>query len=233
MSESLSAAEFEIRLRELATEEQRTKYQRFFPGDNSLIGVRMGDVFALAKQNLTMGTPEIEQLLESETHEVRVGACSIMGKAATAKKVSPERHGELYDLCLRRHDRINSWDLVDLVAYQVVGSWLLNRSRSPLDDLAVSTFWPRRRSAIVATAAFLKRGEVADTLRIAAILTHDEEEFVQKGVGWMLRYVGDSDEPALLAFLDEHGPQMARSAVRAATEKLAKPIRDRYVGRTG
>lgn len=228
----MSASEFETRLRELATAEQRTKYQRFFPGDNSFIGVRMGDVFNLAKQNLTMETVDLERLLENETHEVRVGACSIMGKAATAKKISPERHNELYNLCLRRHDRIDSWDLVDLVAYQVVGSWLLDKPRTPIDELAVSTFWPRRRSAVVATAAFLKRGEVADTLRIAAMLAQDKEELVQKGVGWMLRYVGDNDEAALLEFLDEHGPRMARVAIRAATEKLAKPIRSRYVGRT-
>ncbi|WP_299166211.1 DNA alkylation repair protein [uncultured Arthrobacter sp.] len=167
MTESASAAGFEAKLRTLATTEQRTKYKRFFPGDDSLIGVRMGDVFALAKQNLTMPVSEIELLLESETHEVRVGACSIMGKAASVKKLAFERHRELYELYLRRHDSINSWDLVDLAAHQVVGSWLVDKSRAPLDNLAASAFWPERRSAIVATAAFLKRGEVADTLRLA------------------------------------------------------------------
>lgn len=227
----MDAAEFESRLRAMATEEQRIKYQRFFPGDESLIGVRMGDAFALAKQNLSMPVADLEVLLESETHEVRVGAVSIMGKAASAKKVPPERHHELYNLYLRRHDRINSWDLVDLGAYQVIGSWLVDKSRSQLDVLASSSFWPERRTAIVATAAFLGRGEVADTLRIAAVLADDSEELVQKGVGWMLRYVGDKDPAALLGFLDEHAPRMARVAVRAATEKLDKPVRARYVGR--
>lgn len=231
MAESLTAEAFEVQLRALATEEQRIKYQRFFPGDDSFVGVRMGAIFALAKQNLAMPVAGIESLLESETHEVRVGACSIMGKAAAAKKVSPERHRELYELYLRRHDRIDPWDLVDLAAYQVVGSWLIDKPRVPLHDLAASSFWPERRSAIVATAAFLGRGEISDTLRIASALSTDQETLVQKGVGWMLRYVGDIDEAALLTFLDEHGARMARIAVRAATEKLDKPTRDRYAAR--
>lgn len=232
MTPTLTAAEFEARLRAMATDEQRVKYKRFFPGDESLVGVPMGAVFALARENLAMPVTDIELLLESETHESRAGACSVMGKAATAKRVSPDRHRELYELYLRRHDRINTWDLVDLTAYQVAGSFLVHKPRTPLDELAASAFWPERRSAIVATGAFLKRGEIDDTLRIATTLAEDDVELVQKGVGWMLRYAGDVDQTALLAFLDEHAVHMSRTAVRAATEKLDKPTRARYAGLT-
>ncbi len=224
-----TAADFEAALRALATEDQRVKYERFFPGDDSFIGVRMGDVFNLAKTALGLSADGLEALLESPTHEVRVGACSIMGKAATARKIQPGRHLELYELYLRRHDRIDTWDLVDLVAHQVLGTWLLDRPRIPLDRLAESGFWPERRSAIVATAAFLKRNEVDDTLRIAAALAGDPEELVQKGVGWMLRYVGDIDRARLLAHLDRYADSMSRSAVRAAIEKLDTPTRGSYL----
>ena len=224
-----TAAEVEAALRALATDEQRVKYARYFPGDDSFIGVRMGDVFALAKNALALPVAELEILLESPTHEVRVGACSIMGKAATSRKVTAGRHRELYELYLRRHDRIDTWDLVDLAAHQVLGSWLLDKPRAPLYELAESAFWPERRSAIVATAAYLKRNEVDDTLRIAAVLAGDPEDLVQKGVAWMLRYVGDIDQPKLLAHLDRYAGDMSRTAVRAATEKLDKATRDTYV----
>ena len=78
------------------------------------IGVRMGTVFQLAKQFVAMAPGEIETLLESDIHEARAGAVSIMAKQYALKKTSDERRGELAALYLRRHDRINNWDLVDL-----------------------------------------------------------------------------------------------------------------------
>ncbi|HEY8590856.1 MAG TPA: DNA alkylation repair protein [Naasia sp.] len=124
MTTATTAAEFEAALRPLATEEQRAAYGRYFPGDASFLGVRMRDVFALSASSVSMPVAELEALLESPAHEARVGACSIMGKSATARAVPRERNQELYELYLRRHDRIDAWDLVDLAAHQVVGSWL-------------------------------------------------------------------------------------------------------------
>jgi len=60
-----------------------------------------------------MASGEIEKLLENPIHEVRVGAVSIMDWQARNKKTSESRRKELFDLYLRRHDRINNWDLVD------------------------------------------------------------------------------------------------------------------------
>lgn len=225
MADVTTAAGFENRLRSLASEDQRRKYERFFPGDTSFIGVRMGDIFALARTAVTMPIRDIETLLESDTHEVRAGACSVMGKSR------PARHGELFDLYRRRHDRIDTWDLVDLVAHQLAGSWLRDKPRDPLYAWARSEFWPERRSAIVATAAFLKAGEVAETFAVSRILLTDPVELVQKGVGWMLRYAGDVDRPALMAFLGEHAAAMPRPMLRAAVEKLDKPDRAAILAR--
>ena len=229
MMDPPSAAEFQEQLAAMATAEQRERYTRFFPNDDSFIGVRMGDVFGLAKRSITMPARDIEVLLESPIHEVRAGACSIMGKAATHKKVTTGRQGELYELYLRRHDRIDDWDLVDLAAHQVVGTWLLDKPRDPLYRLARSSFWPERRTAIVATAAFIKRRDTADTIGVAEVLATDDHELVQKGVGWMLRYAGDIDRAVLVGFLDEHASTMPREMLRAATEKLDRPLRDRYL----
>jgi 3-methyladenine DNA glycosylase AlkD len=224
-----TAGAFLARLEAEATEEQRIAYRRYFPGDESFIGVRMGTVFALAKECLAMPLAEIEALLESPVHEARAGACSVMGKAATHSRVTPERHAGLVELYVRRHDRIDDWDLVDLAAYQVLGTWLLERPRDLLYGLAGSDFWPERRSAIVATAAFLGRGQVHDTFAISRLLVDDDHPLVQKGVGWMLRYASDTDRPAFRAFLDELAPAMPRTMLRAAVEKLDPDERNHYL----
>jgi 3-methyladenine DNA glycosylase AlkD len=225
----LTASAFLARLEAAATEEQRVAYRRYFPGDESFIGVRMGTVFATAKEFRTMSLTEIEALLESPVHEARAGACSVMGKAATHPKVAPERLEGLVGLYLRRHDRIDEWDLVDLVAHQVLGTWLLDRPRDVLCELARSGFWPERRSSVVATAAFLRRGQVHDTLAVSRLLVEDEHPLVQKGAGWMLRYAGEVDRPVLLAFLDELAAAMPRAMLRAAVEKLDPDQRTHYL----
>src|SRR6185369_16340079 len=89
---------------------------RFFRGedpDNKILGVRMSAIFDLAKASKSMSLPEIEQLLESEYYEARMGAVSIMDFQAREKSITPEKRKALYDLYIRRHDRINNWDLVD------------------------------------------------------------------------------------------------------------------------
>ena len=52
-----------------------------------------------------------------------------MGFQARSKKTSGERRKELFDLYLRRHDRINTWDLVDRSAPHVIGSYLFDKPR--------------------------------------------------------------------------------------------------------
>src|SRR3954462_310829 len=156
MPQQHGAHEFIERLSAMRSEEERVKYQRYFKtGADEFIGVRMGDVFALAKEFVSMEPEQIEQLLASDVHEVRAGAMSIMDKSARAKKTSDERRLALHDLYLRRHDRIDNWDLVDLGAPFVIGRLLFDKPRDELFELARSTNMWERRTAIVATSYFL------------------------------------------------------------------------------
>ena len=195
------------------------------------MGVRMGQVFALAKEFIEMPPSEIEKLLESPIHEVRAGGCSIMGKQAMSKKTSERRRKELYDLYLRRHDRINNWDLVDLASYKVVGSYLFDfdKPRGILYRLARSKDIWERRTAIVSTLYFIGKGDVADAFKIADILVDDDQDLIHKATGWALRSAGQNERQKLLSFLDKHAATMPRTALRYAIEHLNKKQRDHYL----
>lgn len=193
------------------------------------IGVRMGQIFALAKEQMNMAPREIEALLESPIHEVRVGAVSIMDWQARSRKTSEERRKALFDLYIRRHDRINSWDLVDRSAIFVVGMYLRDKPRDILYTLARSDRPMERRTAILACHAFIRQGDLDDTFRIAELLLRDEEDLVHKAVGWMLREAGKKDVARLLEFLDAHAAAMPRVMLRYSIEKLDKARRDRYL----
>jgi len=238
MKSKLTAEQFSKELLALRSDEELKKHQRYFKfvaddqnSDDYFIGVRMGTIFNLAKQHTDMPVDEIEKLMESPIHEVRVCALSIMGQCAKGKKCSEERLKELAELYLRRHDRINNWDLVDLAAYYVVGKYLADRPRDVLYKLARSKNMWERRTSIVATAHFiLKQKQVDDTFAIAELLVNDEEDLVNKGTGWMLRAAGDVDRARLLAFLDKHAATMPRVLLRYSIEKLEKDQREHYLG---
>ena len=215
----------------MASEAEREKYTRYFPpdADAPFIGVRMGAVFELAKSALDLPVDELERLLEQPTHEVRALACSIMGKSAAHRKASEERRAELYELYLRRHDRVDQWDLVDLAARDVVGAYLVSRDRAPLGRLAASGFWPERRTALVATFAFLRLGELDDAYALAEKVAEDPEPLVQKALGWVLRAAGDVDRARLTEFVERHAATLPRVALRAAIEHYDKDERVRIL----
>jgi 3-methyladenine DNA glycosylase AlkD len=220
-SPTLSAASFASRLAALRPADRE--------GEDPYAGIGMGQIFALAKEFRAMPPDEIEQLLESDHHAVKVGAVAIMDWQARERKTTAERRRELFDLYIRRHDRIDTWDLVDRSAIHVVGEYLLDRRRDILDTLAKSAKPMERRTAILSTYAFIRKGQLDDTYRIAETLANDTDELVAKAVGWMLREAGKRDVDRLRAFLDKHATTMPRVMLRYSIEKLHKPERDRYL----
>ena len=189
----------------------------------------MRDIFALAKEFSGMDPVEIEALLEADDHELRVGAVSIMDFQARARSTSEARRRDLYELYLRRHDRIDTWDLVDRAAPYVVGGYLSDKPRDPLYVLARSSDWWERRSAIVATYFFIRQDDLDDTFAIADILADDPEDLVQKAVGGWVREAGKRDPGRLIEFLDRHASTMPRTALRYAIEHLDPETRRHYM----
>jgi 3-methyladenine DNA glycosylase AlkD len=234
---AVTAEEFIAQLQELRSDQQREKYKKYFksgPGDygegDVFIGVPMGQVFGLAKESLEMPLREIELLMESEIHEARAGAMSVMDKQARRKKTSEDRRRDLYALYLRRIDRVNNWDLVDLAAIHVVGGYLYEfaRPRDVLYDLAGSENLWERRTAIVATAYFLTKKETADTFSIAELLVDDDEDLIHKAAGGWVRHAGKTDPDALLAFLERNAARMPRTMLTYAMEHLTDEQRAHF-----
>ncbi len=236
MSTDISAERFVKRLKAYLSEDKRKEYQRHFQtgkgqyGEGDVfIGVRMGQLFALAKEFIEMPLEQIEKLLESPIHEVRAGAVSIMDFQARGKKTPDRRRKELYDLYIRRHDRINNWDLVDRSAPYVVGGYLFDKPRDILYKLARSKNIWERRTAIVSTYYFIREGDVADTFKIAEMLLNDNHDLIHKATGGWLREAGKKDPQKLLSFLDKHAGSMPRVALRYAIEHLDKEQRGHYL----
>ncbi len=236
ISGELTAKEFVIHLYKYQSASELEKIQRYFKSndgkygeDDKFIGVRMGQVFALAKEFIDMNLTEIEKLLESEIHEVRAGAVSIMDFQARNKKISASRKKELFNLYINRHDRINNWDLVDRSAPYVVGGYLFNQPRAILYKLVRSKNVWERRTSIVSTYFFIRQGQIDDTFKIAELLLKDKHDLIHKAAGGWIREAGKRDPKKLLSFLDEYAATMPRAMLRYAIEHLSKKQRDYYL----
>src|SRR5688572_13655350 len=193
-SANSSADQFIKKLKTYRSREAAKSHSHLASDDEDrIIGVRMGQIFALAKEFIEMSPNEIEKLLESPVHEVRVGAVSIMDWQARSKKTPEERRKELFDLYIRRHDRINNWDLVDRSAPYVVGGYLFDKPRDILYKLVRSKNIWERRTSIVSTYFFIRKGEVLDTFQIAELLLKDKEDLIHKAVGGWIREAGKKD----------------------------------------
>ena len=230
-TEEHTAKNFIARLQKLQSDKEHEKIQRYFKSgeDDQFMGVQMGKVFALAKEFMDMSMDEIEKLLENPIHEVRTGAVSIMDFQARDKKTSAERKKELFELYIRRHDRINNWDLVDRAAPYVVGGYLFDKPRNMLYKLARSKNVWERRTAIVSTYFFIRQNEVIDTFQIGELLVNDTHDLIHKAVGGWIREAGKRDRPRLIKFLDKHAATMPRTALRYAIERLDKKEKERYL----
>ncbi|QEC45264.1 DNA alkylation repair protein [Pseudobacter ginsenosidimutans] len=231
-----TAKAFVSELNKLQSDEELRKIQRYFKSGegeygegDQFMGVKMGNLFSLAKTFIDMPPDQLEILMESPIHEHRAGAMSIMDKQGRSNKTSPRRRKELYQLYLRRHDRINNWDLVDLAAQYVVGRYLDDQPKNVLYKLAVSKNIWERRTAIVASVYFLRKKQTDDTFRIAEMMVNDKEDLIQKAAGGWIREAGKQDPKRLIAFLDKHAATLPRTFLRYAIEKLPAKQKEYYM----
>ena len=188
----------------------------------------MREVFGLAKTMIEMPLDEVRLLLASDDHLHRVGAVSVMDFRARRTRITDEERAALYDLYLGEHDHINTWDLVDRAAPHVVGGYLHDHDRTPLYELAGSSDRWRRRTSVVATWFFIRRGDLDDVFALADLLAHDPEEVVQAAVGGFVREAGKRDpvtspclpRPARARVADHHLPARDPPPVRGRAPVL-------------
>ncbi|HRV82643.1 MAG TPA: DNA alkylation repair protein [Planctomycetota bacterium] len=221
-------------LHALADPEHAAHHQRFFrtgPGEygegDVFLGLRVPQVRQIAKEHRELGLDAIGRLLRSAIHEERLLALVIL--VDQYQRAPEDRRTTLVDFYLEHLDSVDNWDLVDLSAPKILGKHLLTRPRKLLDRLSRSKNLWERRIAMLATLTFIQAGEWKDTLRLAERYLNDSEDLIHKASGWMLREVGKADEGVLLAFLDQHYPNMPRTMLRYALEKVPERIRQQYL----
>lgn len=196
---------------------------RHYTGDGGVLGVRMGTLFDIAKSHSSMPLEDVDLLLDEREFEPRMAAFCVLDFQVRPARVTDAEREARYDLYLRRHDRIDSWGMVDRSAPRVVGMFLRERSRQPLFDLAASVDPLRRRTAMTAPLAYTRPAHldgIADLLRLAELLADDRDPLVAKPVGIALKHAGAVAPDQVRAFLQRLGERLPAAVRREARAKL-------------
>jgi 3-methyladenine DNA glycosylase AlkD len=204
----------------------KTEVGEYGEGDQ-FIGVRVPQIRQIAKQCKDMSMDDVTQLLESPIHEERALALIIL--TLQFARGDAQKQTSIYEFYIRNTRYINNWDLVDCSAHKIVGAYLYDKNREPLNNLALSQDMWERRIAIIATLYFIKKDDFDDVLVVAEKLVSDSEDLIHKAVGWMLREVGKRNQAVEEAFLRIHYRTMPRTMLRYAIEKFDEPLRKRYL----
>lgn len=221
-------------LRAISDPQKAAFFPRFFktsPGQygegDRFYGVTVPNIRRVAKQYAHLPLKTVEELLNDPVHEVRL--CAVLILVDQFQRGDSKTRGTIAAFYAQHAKQVNNWDLVDSSAPHILGTWLLDKDPKILREFAKSQNLWEQRIAIVATYAFIRRGEFDLTLKIAKYYLKHPHDLIHKATGWMLREVGKRDESVLRSFLDEHGSKMPRTMLRYAIEKLSKEDQKRYL----
>lgn len=197
------------------------------------IGLSVPSTRAKAKLYKELSFVEIKKLLKNKIHEVRLAGLLILVEKYQGSKNRNDKK-EIVAFYLSNSEYINSWDLVDLSVYKILGDFLLEeapkKAKNILNKLASSKNMWERRMAMVSTFSFIKAGRKEEVKQIAKKLINDGEDLIHKASGWMLREMGKRiGEDELKKFLDKNHKVMPKVALRYAIEKLDKKTKDLYL----
>jgi len=225
-------------LQKYASFERKKSNERFFKtgkgqyGEGDVfIGVRVPDIRKVAKKFLYLNLKEIQSLISSEVHEVRLAGVLIL--VEQFKRGNEEEKARIYKFYLENKKWVNNWDLVDLSSLHIVGQYLLDNpsEKKILDELVVSKILWDRRIAIISTWAFIRNDHFLDTLRLSKKLLGDKEDLIHKAVGWMLREVWKKDTKVCEEFLIQNYSNIPRTALRYAIERMDEGKRKGFLRR--
>ena len=176
---------------------------------------------------------DLEVCIRSEYHEIRLAALLTLVQIFKHAKKDKALQQQCIDFYLTHTEFINNWDLVDLSCYELLGTWLLDKDRTLLYDLARDgkTIW-EQRIGMVSTMQFIRHDQLDDTYAIADIFlvkSQPMHDLLQKAGGWLLREAGKRDEQRLKDWLSTRHATMPRTMLRYAIEKFTDEERKRYM----
>jgi 3-methyladenine DNA glycosylase AlkD len=191
------------------------------------IGVELPDIHRTVNSNIKgLEVSQLPQLMRGlwkiQTFETRLAAIDVL--KVYAKKGPAEDALAIADGWI---DDADTWAITDPLCSPTIGSMIL-RDTKVEDTLRTwrtsENFWRRRASVLPFLYLALKsqyRAEFNDKI-LEAVTPHisDEEFFVGKAAGWVLRELSKRDPDIVKSYFEKHRGRMTKLVIREGSKKL-------------
>ncbi len=227
MSKSLSESIYK-ELQELSNPYRKEKIAGYLKTSSlEFIGAELPDIHRTIKKHIKgLDIDKLPQLMESlwkiRTFETRLAAIDIL--KIYAKKGPVKKALSFADSWI---DEADTWAIIDPLCSPCIGSLLL---REP--EVAVTlrswresdNFWRRRASVLPYLHLTLKtqyRSEFIENI-LEAVTPHlsDQEFFVGKAAGWVLRELSKREPDLVRTYFEKHRSKMTKLVIREGMKIL-------------
>ncbi len=205
----------------LADKERAENNKRYLKSQYSFYGLKVPEMRKVMKEyrNLEFYSALnlFDELWNSGNHEEMNCALYLL------ENYAKQNQNELWKFLIERLNKATSWDLVDEMSGRILGVILADNINlmSEIKKMSESRNPWIRRTSIISTGRLIGKNKIELTLRLAEKLVYDDDVYVQKGAGWMLREAGKKNRFAVREFILMH-IDMKPSAFSYATEKMTE-----------
>jgi 3-methyladenine DNA glycosylase AlkD len=129
-------------------------------------------------------------------------------------------------------DRVSSWADHDALVHDLLAPMLVAdpaRCREVFRWAKSPNRWRRRAACVVLIRGTRERRFFEQIVRLSNQLLHDEDDMVQKGLGWLLRETAKADPKRTVPYLMKIRKNAPRLVLRTACEKLSLSERRRVL----
>lgn len=236
--------EIDEHIKKLATPEKSLSAQRYFPDTENFIGINAGDILTVIKEfdekNKNLNTEQLLQLVEYLLAKAQYSEEVLIAFGLLNKYVKKHYGPELlarFQFWLENYS--TNWSHVDDLCIKTIYRYMLARP----DMITLTATWAAspvnwcRRASCVVWVKFIERKIGKNVYRLdkelifqhCKSLIEDEDEFVQKSIGWLLKVSARLYEKEVIDFIWENRYSMKRATMRYAIEKMDKETRARVL----
>jgi 3-methyladenine DNA glycosylase AlkD len=128
--------------------------------------------------------------------------------------------------------RISSWADHDGLVHSLISPMVARKATRVRDVFRWSKSrdrWHRRAACVALIRGTRRKLFFPEIVRLSNLLLDDDDDMVQKGLGWLLRETAKFDAPRTLPYLMEIRERAPRLVLRTACETLPAPLKKRVL----
>lgn len=130
-------------------------------------------------------------------------------------------------------DRVSSWADHDALVHDVLAPMIAAepaRCRKVFLWAVSTNRWRRRAACVGLIRGTRERRFFREIVRLSNQLLNDDDDMVQKGLGWLLRETAKADAQRTVPYLMRIRERAPRLVLRTACETLSLPLRRQVLG---